>query len=150
MNRPALRKSLYFLLPGMALITLLPVIGCAESPDRVGPSGVVEYYNHVPSSCDTVRGLRQKELIPVHSEKRLREHYGMTFHVWFNDGVTEELYGTLYYQNEKENLYCMALPDGNFAVFHDRMVDRHKKNIAHEICYPLRECLKDPGEAGSL
>jgi tRNA U34 5-methylaminomethyl-2-thiouridine-forming methyltransferase MnmC len=76
--------------------------------------------------------------------EQLQKHYRLTFHVWFQDGISPELYGTLYYQNRRENKYCMALPDGNFAVFADSRVGR-KPNISHEVCYPIKDCLNNPG-----
>lgn len=136
-----------FLIP---LIATILSFSCSPSPDRVGNSGVVRYYDSIPSECNEIRGLRQKELKQVKTEQELRNHYGMTFHVWFNDGITEELYGALYYQNREENLYCMALPDGSFAVFEDSQITNFRKNVAHEICYPLRECLKEAPETSSL
>jgi hypothetical protein len=116
---------------------------CGGDQIKVNPTGVIKYYSHVPASCNTTRGLKQSLVKQVKSEKELRAHYGLTFRVWFNDRATESLYGSLYYQNAEQNKYCMALPDGRFAVFGDKPVGPHKKNIAHEVCYPIKDCFSD-------
>ena len=104
--------------------------------------GVVRIYSDIPRSCRTTRGLKQQVVKKVTSEEEMRKHYGLTFLVHFNDNVSPPLYGVLYHQNKKKNKFCMALPNGEFAVFKDRQIDEHKRNIVHEVCYPLRECIK--------
>lgn len=108
--------------------------------------GVVRLYNDIPGSCNSTRGIKQKVVKKVFSEEEMRQHYGLTFLVYFNDRKSPPLYGVLYYQNRKENKYCMAMPDGKFAVFKDRAVDQYKRNIVHEVCYPLRECIRQEPE----
>ncbi len=104
------------------------------------PRGVVTYFNDVPAECPTGKGLKQTVVKRVTSEKDMIRHYGMTFRVRFQDKVTPELYGALYYQDKGENMYCMALPDGRFATFRDSQVGEHQMNIAQEVCYPLQAC----------
>ncbi|MBX7057954.1 MAG: hypothetical protein K1X75_07795 [Leptospirales bacterium] len=101
--------------------------------------GAVRIYSSIPSQCSTTRGLKQSRVIAVQSENELREHYGLTFLVSFNDGVTPPVYGALYYNDPAENLYCMALADGRFAVFSDSAVGP-RRNVMQEICYPIKEC----------
>ncbi len=138
----------------MKLRKTLPVTGalvlltsaCSLLPSREAsdnPTGVIRYYSNIPAGCNTTRGLKQSTVKQVRSEAELRSHYGLTFNVWFNDRETESLYGSLYYQNAEENKYCMALPDGRFAVFSDRAVGQYKRNIAHEVCYPIKDCFSD-------
>ena len=113
----------------------------SERPQEPGtPARVVTYYNDVPQNCSEIKGLKQTVVRRVTSEKELIRHYGMTFRVRFQDKVTPELYGALYYQDAKENKYCMALPDGRFAVFHDSQLAEHTMNAAQEVCYPIMAC----------
>ena len=122
-----------FVLGALAVFAKL-LLSC--SPQR----GAVTFYDNIPPPCQTVRGLKQKKVIQVYSEEQLRKHYGLSFRVRFNDGVSPQLYGVLYYQNKKQNLYCMALPDGRFAMFRDSRIDRHRTNMIQELCYPIQEC----------
>ncbi len=131
-----MRLSLLFL-----PIALLLLSSCHSWPFSRSERSVVRYYDSIPRECDTTQGIRQKQVIQASSDQELKDHYGLTFLVWFNDGISPVLYGTLYYQSEKRNLYCMALPDGRFAVFHDRQIDRHRRNVVHEVCYPIKECV---------
>lgn len=101
--------------------------------------GAVAYFAEIPARCNTVRGIKQKVIRRVRSEQELRDHYGLTFLVRFNDGVSPPLYGSMYYQNRDENRYCMALVDGGFAVFSDRKVGI-KRNVIQEVCYPIQVC----------
>ncbi len=101
--------------------------------------GVVRFYNSIPENCKTVKGLKQKQVIPVYTEKQLRDHYNITFLVRFNDDESPSLYGALYHQDQEKNLYCMALRKGKFAVFSDSTVGR-RRNVIQEVCYPIREC----------
>ena len=102
-------------------------------------TGVVNFHDEIPLICDEGRGLKQKKVIAVHSENQMREHYGLTFKIRFQDGVSPRLYGALYYQNPKKNLYCMSLPNGRFASFSDSKIGR-LRNIVQELCYPIQEC----------
>ncbi len=102
--------------------------------------GAVRYYSGIPSQCSTTRGLKQREVIRAQSEAQLREHYGLTFLITFNDGVSPPVYGSLYYNSPEQNLYCMALPDGRFAVFSDSEVGA-RRNMMQEVCYPIKDCL---------
>jgi len=106
--------------------------------------GAVEFFNSIPEGCTATKGIKQQSVARVTSEQALRSHYGLTFQVRFNDGVTAPLYGSLYYQSASENKYCMALPDGRFAVFQDSKVGE-KPNVMQEVCYPLQDCQK-PGQ----
>lgn len=137
-------------IPTVALTLFLTMDGCAYSMDSVitgrkgrKDRGVVLFYSEIPTNCQQTRGIKQKEVIKAHSMGELEQHYHLTFHVWFQDGISPELYGTLYYQNSQENKYCMALPDGRFAVFADSRVGR-KPNISHEVCYPIKDCINNP------
>lgn len=108
--------------------------------------GAVRFYGDIPSSCDTVRGLRQQVIKQVHSEEEMRKHYGLTFRVYFQDNESpESLYGVLYYQDPEANKYCMALPDGRFAVFSDRQFAENRRNVSHEVCFPIKDCSVDDG-----
>ena len=110
----------------------------SKTKKKKGPS-VVTISNHIPKVCNTSLGLKQKIIKAVYNEKEMREHYGITFLVRFNDEFSEDLYGVLYYQNEKKNLYCMALADGKFAIFSNSKIG-NGNNIIQEICYPIKEC----------
>ena len=101
--------------------------------------GVVRFYNSIPENCTTVKGLKQKQVIPVYTEKQLRNHYNITFLIRFNDNESPSLYGTLYHQDQEKNLYCMALLRGKFAVFSDSPIGK-RRNMIQEVCYPIREC----------
>ena len=127
-----INKVFLHVLPWLGSIALL-LFACR------GGRSVVTFYNTIPPLCNTVRGLKQKKIIPVHNEKQLRKHYGLTFRIRFNDKVSPTLYGALYYQDDANNLYCMALPNGRFALFRDSKIGR-RKNIIQEVCYPIQEC----------
>lgn len=103
--------------------------------------GVVTFYNSIPSKCPKSRGLKQKVIKPVYSHSEMINHYGISFLIRFQDKISPDLYGVLYHQNKDKNLYCMALPDGRFALFHDQIINS-KSNIIQEICYPLKNCLQ--------
>jgi len=127
---------------GIAVLSLygLLISSCSLfSPETKVPA-TIRFYDTIPPECSKTRGIKQNEVRRVTSEQELRSHYGITFHVYFNDRKSPDLYGSLYYQDRTENKYCMALPDGRFAVFHDRMIDEHKHNVVHEVCYPIQEC----------
>lgn len=126
-----------------ALTAGISLSSCATLNHLFDETGVVEYYSNIPEECNTVRGLTQSVVKQVDSEQQLVDHYGLSFHVWFQDGVSPELFGALYYQNRNEGKYCMALPDGEFAVFYDSMIG-HKPNVSHEVCYPLKDCRYNP------
>ena len=111
-----------------------------KKPDEKKSTGTVTYLPNIPSNCTTTTGIKQKIVKKVTSEAELRKHYGLTFKVRFNDQVSPTLYGALYYQDKNQNLYCMALPDGRFAVFHDSQISENRKNIIQEVCYPLSDC----------
>ena len=76
---------------------------------------------------------------PVFSEQELIKHYGISFLIRFRDQASPQLYGALYYLDQEQNLYCMALPDGRFAVFSNSRIGG-KDNIIQEICHPLKKC----------
>ncbi len=101
--------------------------------------GVIYFHDNIPSICNTSHGLKQKKIIPVYSEKQLRDHYGLTFEIRFRDHKSPRLYGALYYQDPKKNLYCMALPNGRFASFSDSKIG-NGRNLIQELCYPIKEC----------
>ena len=123
----------------LALVTVL--IGAAACSSFFGrkTQGAVTYYNDIPELCNTTRGLKQKTVIRASSEDQLRAHYGLTFLIRFQDGVSPPVYGTLYYQNQDLNRYCMATPDGRFAVFANSQVNG-TDNIVQEVCDPLKDC----------
>ena len=123
----------------LAIFFLFSFIASSFSCLRPKRKGVVHFHDQVPPFCNKGRGLKQKKIIPVHSEKELRQHYGLTFQIRFNDGISPRLYGALYYQNVKKNLYCLALPNGRFASFSDSKVGR-RRNVIQELCHPLQEC----------
>jgi len=125
----------------LATATTLIFVGCSALESPVKPStGVVSFQKSIPSQCSTGIGLKQKVVRQVFSEKALIDHYGLTMLVRFNDKISPELYGTLYYQNPAENRYCMALPDGRFAMFSDSQIDTNKRNVIQEVCYPFSDC----------
>lgn len=126
---------------GAALGLTLPACRQVTRPDPA--RGVVRYHTDIPADCPTTSGIKQSVVRRVSSEGELRKHYGLTFKVHFNDGVSPTLYGTLYYQNRDRNLYCMALPDGRFASFEDSQVSEHRRNVMQEICFPIQDCPKD-------
>jgi len=123
---------------GIALSSALTQCGMIRPSE--GRSGVVQFTKEIPTECNTTTGLKQKVVRAVYSERELVQHYGLSFQVHFNDKKSPDLYGALYYQNRDTNLYCMALPDGRFAVFQDSQIDEHKRNVIHEVCYPLKDC----------
>lgn len=102
--------------------------------------GAVKFYADVPPECNTIKGLKATTVKRVTSEKALIDHYGLTFRIRFQDKISPELYGALYYQDEKENKYCMALPDGRFAIFEDSKVDVNKNNVMQDLCHPIMSC----------
>ena len=126
------------LFAGIALFSAL--LQCGMIRPSEGRSGVVQFTKEIPAECNTTTGLKQKVVRAVYSERELVQHYGLSFQVHFNDKKSPDLYGALYYQNRDTNLYCMALPDGRFAVFQDSHIDEHKRNVIHEVCYPLKDC----------
>ncbi|MBW7858084.1 MAG: hypothetical protein H3C43_07325 [Leptonema sp. (in: Bacteria)] len=130
------------ILTTLLIITMtILVSNCNLLETKKTPStGAVTYVNSIPNNCTTTTGIKQKVVKKVTSESELRQHYGLTFKVRFNDQVSPTLYGALYYQDNKQNLYCMALPDGRFATFHDSQISENKKNIIQEVCYPLSDC----------
>lgn len=103
-------------------------------------AGVVSFFSEVPALCNTARGIKPRDIRRVRSEQELRDHYGLTFLIRFNDGVSPPLYGSMYYQNRDENRYCMALVDGGFAMFSDSRIGK-KRNLIQEVCYPIQPCL---------
>ena len=121
-------------------IFLMFISSCSIFVKKPKMQGAVQFYSEIPEQCGTARGIRQKTIEKITSENQMRSHYGLTFLVRFNDGISPVLYGVLYYQNSSENKYCMAVNDGTFAVFSDSQIDEHRKNIIHEICYPLNDC----------
>ncbi|MCR9144153.1 MAG: hypothetical protein NXI24_18035 [bacterium] len=123
-----------------AMLTLFFSVapGCSSFLGRE-TRGAVTFYNDIPDQCNTTRGLKQKTVIRATSESQLRSHYGLTFLVRFQDGVSPPVYGTLYYQNEDLNRYCMATPGGRFAVFANSRVNG-VDNIVQEVCYPIKDC----------
>lgn len=106
--------------------------------------GAVQFFAAVPAVCPATRGIKQKTVRRVTTEQELRDHYGLTFAVRFNDGVSPTLYGSIYYQNRAENRYCMALVNGSFAVFADRKIGV-KRNVIQEVCYPIQPCTAPSG-----
>ena len=123
----------------IAPAALLLLAGCKVERQNL-PVGAVTFYNDVPAQCAVVQGLKQNVVKRVHSEQELIKHYGITFRVRFQDRVSPELYGALYYQNPSENKYCMALPDGRFAVFADKQLGENTMNVSQEVCYPILKC----------
>jgi hypothetical protein len=123
--------------------TALLALGCAGASCAIftgkKQQGAVTYYSSIPDLCSTTRGLKQKTVVRASTENELRSHYGLTFLIRFQDGVTRPVYGTLYYQNEDLNRYCMATPDGRFAVFSNSQVNG-LDNIIQEICFPIKDC----------
>ena len=126
------------LLALLLLMLLVPGSACLSFFGRK-TQGAVTFYGDIPDQCNQTRGLKQKVVIRATSEDELRSHYGLTFLVRFQDGVSPPVYGTLYYQNEDLNRYCMATPDGRFAVFANSQVNGYD-NIVQEVCYPIKEC----------
>lgn len=133
--------------PALLVLCLSLFSACASSsrPGYTEPEdveGAVSFYDSVPEQCNEVRGLKQNSVKGGDSEKELIEHYGITFLVRFQDQKSPQLYGTLYYQNPRENLYCMALTDGRFASWGDREIDVNRRNFIQEVCYPLQSCAR--------
>lgn len=124
----------------VVLITavLAGALACSSFFGR-STQGAVTFYRSIPDICNTTRGLKQKTVIRATSEEQLRSHYGLTFLVRFQDGISPPVYGTLYYQNQDQNRYCMATPDGRFAVFANSQVNGID-NIVQEVCFPLKDC----------
>ncbi len=131
------RPTLFANTAAVCLLALLAG-SCALFTGR-SEKGAVTFHRGIPDNCDTTRGLKQKVVKRVTSEEELRRHYGLTFLVQFQDGVSPRLYGTLYHQNEDANFYCMALPDGRFATFSDSKVG-DRNNVSQEVCFPIKEC----------
>lgn len=125
---------------GISILATLTQCGMIRSSRN--RSGVVEFRNEIPAECNITMGLKQKSVRAVYSERELIQHYGLSFQVHFNDRISPDLYGALYYQNPESNLYCMALPDGRFAVFQDSQIDEHRRNVIQELCYPIKDCSK--------
>ncbi len=133
-SRPLFRITF----PTVLLAWLLLSASCSTFFGRK-TQGAVTFYSDIPGQCNTTRGLKQKTVIRATSEQQLRSHYGLTFLVRFQDGVSPPIYGTLYYQNEDLNRYCMATPDGQFAVFANSKVNGFD-NIVQEVCFPIKDC----------
>ncbi len=114
-----------------------PAVDYLRSP--VKTIGAVDFFGEVPALCNRTRGIKQQTVRRVTNEQELRAHYGLTFVVRFNDGISPPLYGSMYYQNQNENRYCMALTSGHFAMFSDRPIGI-KRNLIQEVCYPIQEC----------
>lgn len=131
-------SEVLFLFTGIVLSSVLSHCGMIRPPEN--RSGVVRFTKEIPTECNTTTGLKQKVVRAVYSERELIQHYGLSFQVHFNDKKSPDLYGALYYQNRDTNLYCMALPDGRFAIFMDSQIDEHRRNVIHEVCYPLKDC----------
>ena len=133
------------LLVALVFVGLMVQMGCASGsrpgysdPDDV--EGAVSFFDSVPEQCNEIRGLKQSRVASADSEQELIDHYGITFLVRFQDKESPTLYGTLYYQNPRENLYCMALTDGRFASFGDKQISQNRRNFIQEVCYPLQNC----------
>lgn len=141
-GRPVGAQGALILL-GMSAALGLMLPACRQITRPEPARGVVRYHTDIPTDCRTTSGIKQPVVRRVSSEAELRKHYGLTFKVHFNDGVSPTLYGTLYYQNKDRNLYCMALPDGRFASFEDSQVSEHRRNVMQEICFPIQDCSKD-------
>ncbi|MFN3604951.1 MAG: hypothetical protein ACK4UJ_09605 [Leptonema sp. (in: bacteria)] len=127
----------------LSILSILPILfGCIFiSPKKpIYQWGAVEIYEHIPERCKHTKGLKQKKVILAKTEKELIEHYGITFLIYFNDGVSPILYGTLYHFDPENNLYCLALPNGKIALFRDKQIDFYRNNIIQEICYPIKPC----------
>ncbi len=121
---------------------LVSLLNCTHNVQKkpIYTFGVVDIYDFIPEFCKESLGLKQKKVILAKSENELKEHYGITFLVSFNDHISPILYGTLYYIDSDKNLYCMALPNEKIAVFKDSKVDMYRNNIKQEICYPIKIC----------
>lgn len=124
----------------IALLISVAILRCSATGER---RSAVRFYDNIPPECASTRGIKQNTVLRVTSEEDLRRHYGITFRVFFNDGISPEIYGTLYYQNRDENRYCVAMPDGRFAIFADSRIGEHRRNVVHEVCYPIHECGQD-------
>jgi len=125
----------------IALAAVLSGLFCQCKVERQTlPVGAVTFHNDIPADCATVQGLKQSTVKRVKSEEELIKHYGITFRVRFQDKVSPDLYGALYYQNPGENKYCMALPDGRFAIFADKKLGENTMNVSQEVCYPILKC----------
>jgi len=100
--------------------------------------GVVKIYSEIPEKCSTIKGLNKKKVILSYNEKELIQNYGMTNLVYFKDGISPILYGSFYYLDFDNDIYCMALLDGKIALI--EKPNKEKKNMIHQICYPLMKC----------
>ncbi|MCE9598003.1 MAG: hypothetical protein K8S54_08545 [Spirochaetia bacterium] len=127
-----------------SIVTAFLILGFAVSCGFFQPTqrskGAVKFYPDIPPDCNTTKGLKVTTVKRVTSEKDLIEHYGLTFRITFQDKISPDLYGALYYQDEKENKYCMALPDGRFATFEDSKLAPNKNNVMQDLCHPIVSC----------
>ena len=137
MNLYGIDKAFFSVFLSYGLVLIFSFFSCSLRYPR--QKGVVRFYRSIPEHCKTVKGLKQKKIIPIYTEKQLRDHYKITFLIRFNDNKSPTLYGALYHQDQEKNLYCMALLKGKFAVFSDSPIGR-RRNVIQEVCAPIREC----------
>lgn len=92
-------------------------------------------YKKIPEECKEIKGINKSQVMVARNEQELIQFYGMTNLVYFKGETTPILYGSLYYLDFDNEIYCMALLHGYFAVIYNK-----KNTMVQEICYPIKEC----------
>ncbi|GIX43312.1 MAG: hypothetical protein KatS3mg129_3045 [Leptospiraceae bacterium] len=100
--------------------------------------GIVEIYKEIPKTCNKIKGLKKEKVILSYSEKELIQNYGITNLIYFKDSQSPILYGSLYYMDFDNDIYCMALMNGMIAVI--KKPNQNNNKMIQEICYPLTKC----------
>ncbi len=95
----------------------------------------IEIYNKIPEKCNVIKGINKKTVKIAYSEDDLIKFYGMTNLVYLKNEESPILYGSLYYFDFENEMYCMALANGYFAVIYNK-----NNNMIQEICYPINIC----------
>jgi hypothetical protein len=116
---------------------LLLLLSCLYFAKKTITIGNTEIYDQIPTICNKIKGLNKEKVVLSFSEKELIQNYGITNLVYFKDNSGPILYGTLYYMDFDNDIYCMALMNGKIAVIKQPNLNG---KMFHQICYPLAKC----------
>ncbi len=119
------------------LVSLIFFLSCSFFTKKPQTIGNIEIYEQIPSVCNSIKGLNKEKVVLSFSEMELIQHYGITNLVYFKDNSGPVLYGTLYYMDFDNDIYCMALMNGKIAVIKEPNLN---SKMFHQICYPLTKC----------
>ncbi len=101
--------------------------------------GVVEITDDIPEVCNHVKGLKVDKVILADNEKELIQHYKITNLIYFKDELSPILYGSLYYMDFDNKIFCMALINKKIAIINNNLIE-NQDNMVQEICYPIKQC----------